>query len=154
MFSATCANQAWQYLKQILIFYFTKHAPLTAKKVKGKLSPWLTPEVKKQMNTRDKLLRKARRSNQEFDWSSYNNQRNHVTSLVKKCKNRFHKDLLKENADSPSTFWAAVKTLYLTKNIAPSAGSVFDITGLKTYDNGTIANTLCSYFSTVAKLLV
>ena len=72
---------------------------------------------------------------------------------MKKCKNRFHKDLLKENADVPSKFWGAVKKLYPTKKTAPSAGSVFDINGSKTSDNGTIANTLCSYFSNVANLL-
>ena len=88
------------------------------------------------MNIRDKLLRKARRSNLEIDWSSYKNQRNRVTSLVKKCKNRFHKDLLKENADSPSKFWAAIKKLYPTKKTAPSAGSAFDTNGSKTSDNG------------------
>ena len=116
-------------------FLFNKHATLTVKKVKGKLSPWFTPEVKKQMNIRDKQLRKTRRSNQEIDWSSYKNQRNRVTSLVKKCKTKFYKDLLKENPDSPSKFWAAVKKLYPTKKTAPSAGSVFDINGSKTSDN-------------------
>ena len=70
-----------------------------------------------------------------------------------KCKNRFHKDLLKENADSPSKFWGTVKKLYPTKKTAPSAGSVFDINGSKTSDNGTIANTLYSYSSNVANLL-
>ena len=105
------------------------------------------------MNIRDKLLRKARRSNYEIDWSSYKNQRNHVTSLVKKCKNRFYNNLLKENADSPSKFWAAVKKLYPTKQSAPSTGLVFDINGSKTSDNRVIANTLCNYFSGVANLL-
>eukprot|EP00794_Sanderia_malayensis_P002144 gene2144-2438_t len=153
VFRATSANHAWLYLKQILVFYFNKHAPLTTKRVKGKLSPWLTTEEKIHMNIRDNLLRKARRSNQEIDWSSYKNQHNLVTGLVKKCKNRFHKDLLKENAKSPSKFWATIKKLYPTKKTAPSAGSAFEINGSKTTDNGTTANTLCSYFSNVANSL-
>eukprot|EP00794_Sanderia_malayensis_P006580 gene6580-7323_t len=153
VFRATSANHAWLYLKQILVFYFNKHAPLTTKRVKGKLSPWLTTEEKIHMNIRDNLLRKARRSNQEIDWSSYKNQHNRVTGLVKKCKNRFHKDLLKENAKSPSKFWATIKKLYPTKKTAPSAGSAFEINGSKTTDNGTTANTLCSYFSNVANSL-
>ena len=153
IFCATCVNQAWLYFKQILIFYFDKHAPLITKKVKGKLSPWLTPEVKKQMNVRDKLLRKARQSKQEIDWSSYNNQRNRVTSLVKKCKSRYHKLLLKESADSPSKFWDALKKLYPTKQSVPSAGLVFDINKTKISHNGTIANALCSYYSNAANSL-
>ena len=59
VFCATCVNKTWLYFKQILNFYFDKHAPWITNKVKGKLSPWVTPEVKKQMNIKDKLLRKA-----------------------------------------------------------------------------------------------
>ena len=73
--------------------------------------------------------------------------------MLKKCKNRFHKNLIKENVDSPSKFWAAVKKLYPIKQSAPSTGSVFDINGSKTSDNRVIANTLCNYFPGVANLL-
>lgn len=64
-------NEAWGSLRDTLQRCLDKHAPLISKKVKGRLCPWLTPDVKKEMNLRDGLLRKARRTNQEFDWSSY-----------------------------------------------------------------------------------
>ena len=50
------------------------------------LCPWLTPDVEKAINIRDGLLRKARQTNQENDWSSYKRQHNRVSDLVKKCK--------------------------------------------------------------------
>jgi len=34
----------------------------------------------------------------------------------KKCKSRYHRDLLKDCADSPDKFWAAVKKLSPTKS--------------------------------------
>ena len=47
------------------------HAPLITKKIEGRLCPWLSSEVKREMNLRDQLLRKTRRTNREIDWSSY-----------------------------------------------------------------------------------
>ena len=104
------------------------------------------------MNHRDGLLRKARRTNQEIDWSSYKRQRNRVSGLVKKCKSRYNRDLLKDCADSPDKFWTAIKKLYPTK-LPSEQGSAFVINGSKSTDKSFIANTFCNYFSTVARNL-
>ena len=40
-------------LKIILLQTFNKHAPLMSKRVKGKISPWLTTDIKYEMNSRD-----------------------------------------------------------------------------------------------------
>ena len=57
------SNICWQYIKDILLKCADTHTPLTKKTIKGKPCPWLTEEIKKQMNDCDGLLRKARRSN-------------------------------------------------------------------------------------------
>ena len=104
------------------------------------------------MNLKDGLLRKARRTNQEIDWSSYKRQRNRVSGLVKKCKSTYNRDLLKDCADSPDKFWAAIKKLYPTK-LPSEQGSAFVINGSKSTDKSFIANSFCEYFSTVARNL-
>ena len=104
------------------------------------------------MNLRDGLLRKARRASQKIDWSSYKRQNNRVSSLVKKCKSRYNRDLLKDFADSPAKFWAAIKKLYPTK-LPSEQGSAFVINGSKSTDKSFIANSFCEYFSTVARNL-
>ena len=43
-------------MKNSVLEVFDKHAPRIMKKVRGKLAPWLTDDVKKLMNERDKLL--------------------------------------------------------------------------------------------------
>jgi len=63
--ASSSVNTAWSILKKILQQYIDKHAPLLEKKVKGRLCPWLTKEVKRKMNLRDSLLRKARKTNCE-----------------------------------------------------------------------------------------
>ena len=57
-FTSTCVNKAWQNIKEILHHYVNKHAPLVSKNVKGRLSPWITKDVKSEMNLRDRLLSK------------------------------------------------------------------------------------------------
>ena len=60
VYSSISVNEAWASLRDTLQRCIDKHAPLTSKKVRGRLCPWLTPDVKKEMNLRDGLLRKAR----------------------------------------------------------------------------------------------
>lgn len=70
------------------------------------------------------MLKKIRQTNQENDWSSYKWQRNKVSGLVKKCKSRYNRDLLKDCADSSDKFWAALKKLCPTK-VPSERGSAF-----------------------------
>ena len=62
------SNICWQYIKDILLKCADTHGPLTMKMIKVKPCPWLTEEIKKQMNDCDGLLRKARRSKNHNDW--------------------------------------------------------------------------------------
>ena len=55
-------NDAWNHIKNILLEVFQKHAPIINKRVRGKPCPWLTNDLKSKMNTRDKLLRKMRKT--------------------------------------------------------------------------------------------
>ena len=113
--TSSCVNDAWSHLKSILKQCMDKHAPLITKKIKGRLCPWLSSDVKSEMNLRDNLLRKARKTNREVDWSSYKRQRNKVNAQVKKSKSNYYQDLLQDNASSPDKFWSAIKKLYPTK---------------------------------------
>ena len=61
LYNMTNVNDALNYFNDSLKTLFDKHALIISKKVKGKPSGWLNANVKKDMNTRDQLLRKARR---------------------------------------------------------------------------------------------
>ena len=148
VFAPSCVNTAWSILKNILQQCIDKHAPLLEKKVKGRLCPWLTQEVKWETNLSDGLLRKARRTNCEHDWSMYKRQRNRVTGLIKRCKGKYHQDILRDSADSPDKFWSAIKKLYPTK-LPSEQGSAFQINGTKTTGEKSIAMSFCDYFTNV-----
>lgn len=59
VYSSISMNETWASFRDILKRCIDKHAPHISKKVKGRLYPWC-PDVKKAMNLRDGLLRKAR----------------------------------------------------------------------------------------------
>ena len=107
----TKVNDAWLCIKNLLSSVFHRHAPVLLKKVKGKPAPWLTCEVKKLMNERDKALRKSRRTKNNADFSL---KRNAVNSAVRKAKLTYYKNLLNESSENPNEFWKAIKQIYLT----------------------------------------
>ena len=62
VFTSSCVNAACSRFKCILQQSIDKHASLITKKIKGRLCPWMSSDVKSEMNLRDQLLRKARRT--------------------------------------------------------------------------------------------
>ena len=137
VFTSSCVNDACSRFKCILQQSIDKNAPLITKKIKGRLCPWMSSDVKSEMNLRDQLLRKARRTNREIDWSSYKRQRDKVNSQVNKCNRNYYKDLLQDKASSPDKFWSAIKKLYPTKITTGSAAAIH-INGTKTSNTSSI----------------
>ena len=69
LYSETCINSAIEKFNHGVSRCIEKHAPVVKKRVKGRLCPWLTKELKRDMNHRDKLIRRARLTKSELDWS-------------------------------------------------------------------------------------
>ena len=73
----------------------------TNKRVRGKPCPWLTSDLKSKMTTRDKILRKMRKTKLQFDINAYKAKRNEVNIALRKAKSQHFKNLLSENTNSP-----------------------------------------------------
>ena len=106
-------------MKDILTNIMNKYAPF----FKGKPCQWLSTDTKKEQNTRDGLLRKARITGSENDWSAYKRKRNQVNNSVKYDKRKYYRELLESNASEPRKFWKTIKEVFpincLTKHITP-----------------------------------
>ena len=152
-YSCRTVNEAWSQMKDILLTIFEHHAPKICKKVRGKPAPWLTSNVKKLMNVRDKLLRKSRRTKAELDISKYKQKRNEVNIAIRKAKSSYHQSLLKENSANPNQFWKTIKSIYPTKANEGSSMHTFDFQGEKTNDAIKVANGFCNFFTTVITTL-
>ena len=146
-------NNAWISLKSTLRNYIDKIAPYTTKRIKEMPCPWLTADVKLEMNTRDQLLRKARRTKQQLDWDNFKRKRNYVTNLIRNAKNTYHQNLLEENSSRPEKFWKCIKTLFPTQQQNSSGSFSLNIDGTIITNKFTIANRFCAYFHDIARKL-
>ena len=152
-YSCRHVNEAWSIMKSILTNIFDRHAPKLCKNIRGQSAPWLSSDVKKLMNDRDKLLRKSRRTKDQLDISQYKRKRNEVNIAIRKARSSYHKNMLKENSGNPNKFWKSLKTIYPTKSTTGPSMHSFDIDGIKTDDPARISNAFCSFFATVTSKL-
>ena len=118
-------NNALNLFKNILTEAFDKHVPLKRKRVKGQPCPWIDEDVCPHMDQRDKLLRKARKSNSTTDWNLYRQMRNTCTNMLQTAK-WYHHNLLNENRLNPKIFWKAIKEIFplKRKTTPPSTPSI------------------------------
>ena len=64
-------------------------------KVRSKSLPWMNTEIRKEMNKRYKLLKKAQKHPKSSElWTEYRKQRNYVTFLKRKTETAFWKNKL------------------------------------------------------------
>ena len=84
-------------MKSILKDTIERYAPFVTKRVKGKKSHWMSKEVKRHINIRDQLYRKARKSNKQSDWVSYKRKRNFVKNEIQRTKKKLYLQRIKRH---------------------------------------------------------
>ncbi|XP_057305259.1 uncharacterized protein LOC130642190 [Hydractinia symbiolongicarpus] len=115
VYDASDVNSAVTYFNSKLRDSFDKHAPLIEKRVKSRPCKWLTSKIKSQMNNRDKLHRKARKSGKREDAKKYKKIRNSCNNNIVKAKANHQRDLINENLSNPRKFWNAIKSVFPSK---------------------------------------
>ena len=99
------------------------------------------------MNTRDKVLRKARKTNKECGWSSYKRLKNLCNNKVKQAKQKYEKDLFLENRNKPTKFWNCIKEMFSSKESLPISVTT-SIDNVKNTEN---ASSICTFFTNIAQ---
>ena len=122
-------------------------------KVRSKSLPWMNTEIRKEMNKRYKLLKKAQKHPKSSElWTEYRKQRNYVTLLKRKTEPAFWKNQL-ENTKNSKDFWKTVRQMQGKTNqfkIGPIQGVNKEIIT----DEFKKAEHINDYFSTVGEMLV
>ena len=114
--------------------------------MKGRTCPWLTPAIKKTINEKDKLLRKARKTKSPNDWQQFKITRNRCNNVIRYAKRHYHCNLLQENRNKPRKFWKALKSIF------PSHKNNTDPTSNVESNKGD-AQRFCKFFSNIANEL-
>ena len=105
------------------------------------------------MRERDFLLKRARRTGNEFDWILYRKARNTTTRAIKSSKANYNRTVLNENLSRPKQFWNRIQKCYHTKNTASSTPKPFQINDIIVSDEKLITDGFCSYFTEIGKSL-
>ena len=97
------------------------------------------------MKTKDKLLKKARNSNQPEDWSRFTHAKGQTTNLLRLSKRSFFREKIDENKGNPKGVWKALKSLSRTSKPRVRINEI--TTENETVsDESVIANELNEYF--------
>ena len=126
--------------------------PIKQKTVRGKDCQWMNNEIRHKMRERDYYLKRARKSNEENDWSTYKRLRNTVTNMIRNSKSRYNKNILYEQVNDPKQFWRHIKACFPTKWKYENNVKVFQIDGISVSDKSKISNGFCSHFCSGEKL--
>ena len=140
----TDINTSLNIFNKILTKIFNWHAKIIEKKIKGCKCPWIGDDVRRLINEQDQVLRKARKTKSENDWSRHKTFRNQCNNLLKKSRSQYNKNLIEENSLNPKKFWKCVKDVFPTKQRVSSQSSLIPKSKVMKFSK---------YFSTVATLL-
>ena len=73
------------------------HAPIRSIKVRGKPNPCITEETRELMKSRNYWRKRARRTDNPADWSTYKNLKHQVRKLIRAAESEFVKDQIQNN---------------------------------------------------------
>ena len=85
-----------------------KHAPIKTKRLRAKKSPWISPQLKANMQHHDRLKCKAIHTNDKFHWSEFKKFKNLVNSEIKKAKASYFQQAFNTNAGDSRRTWQIV----------------------------------------------
>lgn len=81
-----------------------QHSPINRKRIKARLSPWLTPEILDLWKNRDRLRKRACKEKNERTLQEYRVYRNKVNLHIRQCKKNYYINKLSNNPDSKSVW--------------------------------------------------
>ena len=111
----------WQYLYNEILQH---HLPLRNVKIRATSLPWINTSIRKEMNKRYKLLKKAIKSGDSETWRLYKQKRYEVKKLLKSAEAAYWQKLFKETSN-PNKFWT-LSNQVLRKHKIENIGPISD----------------------------
>ena len=100
----------WAQFKDIFNHVSDIYAPIKTRKVRSTYAPWLTTQIRCEMNKRDYLKKRAVKTNSENVYRAYQAKRNEVDKLIKITKSRYCKENIEMNKNNPKEMWKTYKS--------------------------------------------
>ena len=97
-----------------------RHAPLKFKYVRANESPFINKELRKSIMLRSKLKNNFNNKRTETAKIAFKKQRNHCTSLFRKAKREYYRNLNPSKVSDNKLFWKMIKPAFSDKKLSLS----------------------------------
>ena len=104
-------DSSWDTFKILFNDVANSHAPTMKVRLRSREIPWVTPDIRQLMIERNIIHKKAIKTNKELSWSEFKRLRNLVTLKLRKAKQRYYSNHLKENEGNQKETWKSLKDL-------------------------------------------
>ena len=118
------------------------HVPIRSIKVYGKPNPCITEETRELIKSRTYWRKRARRTNNPADWSTYKNLKHQVRKLIRAAESEFVKDQIQNNPRNTNCIWKAIRLCLPKRSVTPKVYSK---------DDKTVADDFNNFFPSVGK---
>jgi len=130
------------------------HAPLKTKRVRNKKSPWMTIELRKDMNRRDKQKSIATATNSKENWNSYRLMKNRVNNQITQAKKQYYKSCFSKSTKNTKQTWETIKEILSRKTKRSSYITSIKVDGtVISNDSAKIAEAFNKHFSQIGTKL-
>ena len=96
------------FFNEVVTNILNYHAPVKQIRVRKDPVPWITSDIRDQMDKRNRLLKLYRRTKTTALWTEYRLLRNKIGCLIRKSKREYFQTLINKNSH-PTVFWKTLK---------------------------------------------
>ena len=138
---------SWSNLFSLII---EKHAPMTVMRVSEKYCPWIDKDLKKFMQTKDKLKQATAKRKSQFLMDSYRQVRNKVNVLNIQLKKQYYTNKISACQGNMKGSWKTINEI-LNKRSKSISIDCLKESGSETVHRKHISNAMNSFFCSVGK---
>ena len=145
-------NDMWKKWKDLFISVCNRHAPLRTKRTRSSKSPWITTVLKKWMNFRDRLKKKAIKTGDPSAWNQFRKTKNQVNREIKSAKKAYYKSAFNSCAKDQRKTWKTVNELTSRKSNKTVINEI-QYQGQKSKSQVDVAELLNTFFTEIGPSL-
>ena len=142
----------WKRWKELFLNVCEKHAPIMTKRTREIKSSWITAILKKGMNFRDRLKRKAIKTKDPFIWNQFRIFQNHVNWEINRAKRAYYENAFNNCCRDQRKTWKTMNELTSRKSNKTVINEM-EYTGVNSGDQTDIAKMLISFFTEIGPSL-
>ena len=107
----TNPDKMWKIIEEIIEQEANQQCPFKDVKINDNTPNWLNKELLSEINHKDHLYRKAKKTNNPGDWDLFKKKKNEVKKLLATAKDNFVKNKLNEAEGNPRKFWRTINNI-------------------------------------------